>query len=123
MIQQEKVRMAGRRIRVASELLEKLARFNWELAGPKVLEAICGLVLVGLLTAGLWPFHSPRNDVTWVEGGNGLHIRRHGTVLSSGKFKPEPAPSDAPCSLELWFEPDFTAGGGTLLAFYDPENR
>jgi VanZ family protein len=60
--------------------------------------------------------------VTWFAGGNGLHFGRHGVVLSSGKFKATNMPADAPCSLEVWLEPDRTAGGGTILAFYAPEN-
>jgi VanZ family protein len=31
-------------------------------------------------------------------------------------------PADAPCSLEIWIEPDRTAGGGTLFAIYAPES-
>jgi len=86
----------------------------------KLLGVACGLLLGGLLVAGLWPFHSPRNRVTWFGGGNGLHFGRHGTILSSGEFKAGNVPADAPCSLEIWLEPDFTAGGGTLFAFYAP---
>jgi len=60
--------------------------------------------------------------VTWVAGGNGLHLGRHGTILSSGKFKAASAPADTACSLEIWFEPDLTAASGTLFAFYAPGN-
>ncbi len=88
----------------------------------KLLGVACGLLLGGLLVAGLWPFHSPRNQVTWVAGGNGLHFGRHGTILSSGKFKAGNVPADASCSLEIWFEPDLTAASATLFAFYAPGN-
>ncbi len=60
--------------------------------------------------------------MTWVAGGNGLHFGRHGAILSSGKFKAANAPADAPCSLEIWFEPDLTAASATLFAFYAPGN-
>ena len=43
-------------------------------------------------------------------------------ILSSGKFKAANAPADAPCSLEIWFEPDLTAASGALFAFYAPGN-
>ena len=82
----------------------------------------CGLVLAGMLVAGLWPFHSPKNQVRWDEGGKGLHFARHGTILSSGRFKVPDVSAGAPCSLEIWLVPDFTAGGGTFFAFYAPEN-
>lgn len=72
--------------------------------------------------AGLWPFHSPWNQVTWSADGNGLRFGLHGTVLSSGKFKAANAPADAPCSFEIWFEPGLTSASGTLFAFYAPGN-
>jgi len=89
---------------------------------PKLLGVACGLVLGGLPVAGLGPFHSPRNQVSWFAGGNGLHFGRHGTILSSGKFRAANVPADAPCSLEIWFEPDLTAASATLFAFYASGN-
>ena len=108
--------------RITSEIRKKIVRINREVMSSKLLGVACGLVLGTLLVVGLWPFHSPRNQVTWVAGGNGLHFGRHGTILSSGKFKAANAPADAPCSLEIWFEPDLTAASGTLFAFYAPGN-
>jgi len=107
---------------LASEIPMKSGQINREVLNPKLLGVACGLVLASMLVAGLWPFHSPRNRVTWFAGGNGLHFGRHGVVLSSGKLKATNMPADAPCSLEVWLEPDRTAGGGTILAFYAPEN-
>ncbi len=86
--------------------------------GPKLLGVICLFILGGILVAGLWPFYPPRNQVAWLAAGNGLHFGRHGTILSSGKFKAADAPDDAPCSFELWVEPEVTAASGTLFAFY-----
>ena len=107
---------------LTSEIQMKSGRITREVLSPKPLGVACGLVLAGILVAGLWPFHSPRNRVTWVAGGNGLHFGRHGIVLSSGKFKAANMLADAPCSLEIWIEPDRTAGGGTFFAIYAPEN-
>jgi VanZ family protein len=107
---------------ISSETQTKSGQINREVLSPKLLGVACGLVLGGMLVAGLWPFHSPRNQVTWFAGGNGLHFGRHGTILSSGKFKAANMPADAPCSLEIWFEPDLTAASATLLAFYAPQN-
>jgi len=83
---------------------------------------VCGLLLVGLLVAGLWPFHSPGNQVTWSAGSNGLRFGRHGTILSLGKFEAPNVPADAPCSIEIWFEPGLTSASGTLFSFYTPGN-
>ena len=108
---------------ITSGIQEKIGQINWEVTSPKLLGVACGLVLAGILVAGLWPFHSPRNQVTWSAGGNGLHFGGHGTILSSGRFKAPNGPADAPCSLEIWFEPDRSEASGPLFAFYSSENH
>jgi hypothetical protein len=105
-----------------SEIQKKIGQTNWEVISAKPLDIACGLFLAGLLVVGLWPFHSPKNQVTWFAGGNGLRFGRHGTILSSGKFKAANVPADAPCSFEIWFEPGLTSASGTLFAFYAPGN-
>ncbi len=122
MIQKKQVDTTSGWPRITSEVQKKIGQTTWEVISPKLLRAACGLVLGGLLVAGFWPFHSPRNQVTWFAGGKGLRFGRHGTILSSGKFKAVNVPADAPCSLEIWFEPGQTAGGGALFTFYAPEN-
>lgn len=80
---------------------------------------LCTLTLCGILVVGLWPFHSPRNHVHWLEAQSGIRIDRHGTVVSSGHF--QTATSDGPsCSLEMWLQPLSTWDKGTVLAFYNP---
>jgi hypothetical protein len=58
-------------------------------------------VLRGNLVAGLWPFQSPRNSVTWLGGENGLRFGEAGTIVSAGEVRltvtNEPA-----CSVEIW---------------------
>jgi VanZ family protein len=122
MIQKKQVGSTFGRPRITSEIQKKIGQINWEVLRPKLLGVACRLVLGGLLVAGLWPFRSPRNQVTWFTGGNGLHFGRDGTILSSGKFKAANMPADAPCSLEIWFEPELTAASATLFAFYAPWN-
>jgi len=107
---------------ITSGIQPKSGQTDRDVLGPKLLGAACVLVLAGMLVAGLWPFHSPKNQVAWFAGASGLQFGRRGTVLSSGKFEAANAPADAPCSLEIWFEPALTAASGTLFAFYDPEN-
>jgi len=108
--------------RLPPGIQKRIGQTNWEVISLKLLGVACGLALAGMLVAGLWPFHSPRNRVTWSARGRGLHFGLHGTVISSGKFKVADAPADAPCSLEIWLVPDLTGGGGALFAFYAPEN-
>jgi hypothetical protein len=102
---------------------ELIGRVNWRTEGPKLLLLTCVLALSGMLVIGLWPFHSPRNQVTWLSGGNGLRIRRHGMILSSGRFRATDNAPDSPCSLEIWFEPARTWDSASLLSFYAPERR
>ncbi len=118
MIQEEPVAATSNRHGIVSRIRQKMARVKWEVIGPKLLGTVCVFILAGILVAGLWPFHSPQNQVTWSAGGNGLHFGRHGTILSSGKFKAAKVPAGAPCSLEIWFEPSDTAASGTLFAFH-----
>src|ERR1019366_8591252 len=84
--------------------------------------ALAMLTLCGILVAGLWPFHSPKNQVHWLDNENGLRFGDYGTILSSGMF--ESASSDGPsCSLEIWLEPALPWNGGTVVAFYSPSPR
>jgi hypothetical protein len=88
----------------------------------KALEVLCGSVLVAILTAGLWPFHVPKNEVRWLSDGNGLHFGRHGVILSSEAFSLAGLKDGISCSVEIWLQPALDTGG-TILAFYTPENR
>jgi hypothetical protein len=88
-----------------------------------LLRAICALVLFGILVAGLWPFHAPRNQVRWLNGGNGLLFKRHGSIVSAGAFTANPSQDNAACSLEIWLEPNRIDSSGTILAFYRSESR
>jgi hypothetical protein len=81
----------------------------------RTLGAICALILCVILTAGLWPFCAPKNDVEWVQGANGIRFGRHGTVVSAGDFRA--VSPDGSCSLEIVLEPGRANGGGTILAF------
>src|SRR5208282_2242979 len=95
---------------------------NWQVMGPQLLGVVCVMAAAGLMVLGLWPFHSPRNQVTWRAGGNGLDFGKHATILSSGKFQAPEMAADAPCSLEIWLEPSIIDAAGTILAFYAPGN-
>lgn len=77
------------------------------------------LILIGTLTAGLWPFHSPKNGVAWLDGG-GLSFGRHGSVLSLQPFRSANLTESTPCSLEIWLQPAAVHNAGTILAFYEP---
>jgi hypothetical protein len=105
---------------ITSRIQEMLADGNWQRITARFLGVICGMVLVGLLVVGLWPFHSPRNQVKWSTGGSGLDFGRRGTVLSSGKLQTTSVPADSPCSLDIWLVPAITNAAATLIAFSNP---
>ena len=83
-----------------------------------LLKAICAAVLSGILLAGLWPFHSPKNDVSWLNRGNGLLLGKYGSIVSAGTFETNRSQTDSSCSIEVWLEPDRVNASGTILAFY-----
>ena len=90
---------------------------------PTLLRAACALVLMCILVAGVWPFHSPRNDVRWLSQGNGLLFGRHGSIVSRGPFTADPQGRSDSCSIEIWLEPKRVLFSGTILAFYQPESQ
>ncbi len=91
----------------------------------KLLLAICACVLLGILVAGLWPFHTPRNAVTWLGQGNGLLFGKHGSIVSASPFNARAAQGDNSFSLLIWLKPSRTdsGAGGMIVAFYSPERQ
>jgi VanZ family protein len=87
----------------------------------KILTVICLFVLCGILVAGLWPFHSPQNEVSWLGYGNGLLFGDYGSLLSARAFKPSNS-KDGVC-LEIWIEPSVIDDAGTILSFYRSDPR
>jgi hypothetical protein len=80
---------------------------------------------LGILVAGLWPFHAPRNGISWLGQENGLLFGKHGSIVSASPFKGRAAQGDDSCSLEIWLKPSRIDSGarGIILAFYLPESR
>jgi hypothetical protein len=91
----------------------------------KLLPIVCASVLLGILVAGLWPFHAPRNEVSWLSRGSGLLFGKYGSIVSASPFKVRGAQGDNSCSLEIWLAPSRIdhGAGGMILAFYLPESR
>lgn len=86
-----------------------------------LLKLTCVLVLCGILVAGLWPFHAPRNAVSWLSNRNGLLFGDYGSILSAGEFRPS-ASQDGPCSLEIWLQPAATFDSNDIVAFSTEKN-
>ncbi len=89
----------------------------------KILDIVCIAVLCTILTLGLWPFHAPKNDVTWLGERNGLHFGRYGTAIGSGPFEMASSQGNQLFgSLEIWLQPRRIWDNGTFLAFCTPED-
>src|ERR1035437_6922676 len=87
------------------------------------LDVICVAVLCVVLSLGLWPFHSPHNEVTWLENHNGLRFGSSSTVISSRAFQMTSAEDGASGSVEVWLQPRrIWDSSATFLAFSTPGN-
>jgi len=82
----------------------------------KLLSATCVAVLCGILVAGLWPFHAPKNEVSWLGNKNGLWFGDYGSILSSVEFNTTDS-QNGPCSLEIWLQPAATLDSNDIVAF------
>jgi VanZ like family/Concanavalin A-like lectin/glucanases superfamily len=81
----------------------------------------CIAVLFIILVLGLWPFHVPKNEVTWLADRDGLRFGRFGTVFSKGEFLPAATESQSSGSIEVWLQPGRIWEFSTFLAFYTRE--
>ncbi len=88
---------------------------------PYFLPIACLLVTVVVLSLGLWPFHSPKNEVAWLEDRNGAHFGRYASVASATLFKSLPSPREMEGSIEIWLQPDHVWNSATILSFYDAD--
>jgi VanZ family protein len=86
-----------------------------------ILGGICMAVLCGILVAGLWPFHAPKNAVSWLRNRNGLLFGDYGSILSYGEFSTSSA-REGSCSLEIWLQPGATFDSNDIVAFSTQRN-
>jgi hypothetical protein len=86
-----------------------------------ILGILCVPLLCGILVAGLWPFHHPHNDVSWLAGANGVRVGPHGTVLSPRTLGPGISAEGSPFTIEIWIQPHNVEDASTLLAFYQSD--
>ena len=94
------------------------------MATRNVLLTICVLVLCGILVAGLWPFHAPKNEVSWSKGSNGVLFGKYGTIVSVIPFEARAYQRrEHSCSVEMWLAPNRTDSGGMILSFDRPHSR
>lgn len=87
-----------------------------------VVATLFGTTLLATLTAGLWPFHAPENDATWVKDESAIRFNRQGMAISDGMLQFDNADRKT-CTIELWLKPASAWTGGTPLDFYNRERR
>jgi hypothetical protein len=86
-------------------------------AYAKLIRLCCGMAILAILVAGLWPFHAPRNGVRWLGQTNGVRFGSYSTMVSQSPFPPVLGQTGASCSLEILMTPEATTYEGTILAF------
>jgi VanZ family protein len=86
-----------------------------------IIKAACICTLFIILLAGLWPFHVPKNEVTWLTHEDGLSFGHHGAIISGSSFLAQP--DKASGSIELWLAPSLLRGAHTILSFDGSAHR
>jgi hypothetical protein len=87
------------------------------------LTTLAAVSVLALLTATLWPLNPiRRNEVSWLNGEDGVRFGEYAAIFSAAEFPREPGAENQGFSLELWMAPALTRGSRVLCAFYVPEN-
>jgi len=91
--------------------------------GRVLLTALSVASVLALLVATLWPFNpNQRNDVSWLNGEDGIRFGDYGTIFSAAEFPRQPGGQHESFSLEFWMEPGLAWDSNVMVAFYLPEN-
>lgn len=78
-------------------------------------------ILCGILTAGLWPFHAPLNEVSRLGEGPGLRFGEYAYIVSGQPFPLAAPPREH--SLEIWLEAgNIWDNSNTFFTFYRPQS-
>ncbi|MGA8151681.1 MAG: VanZ family protein [Terriglobales bacterium] len=80
-------------------------------------KVLCTGILCVLLVAGLSPFHSPENQVKWMENKSGLQFSRYSSILGSTAFHGKSASDGTSESLEVWLVPSSLRSMNTIVSF------
>jgi VanZ family protein len=70
-----------------------------------------------MVVAGLWPFHAPRNRVTWLQDEDGLEFTQNSSIRSMAAFHSQSGRDNASESIEIWLVPSSILSPNTILSF------
>ena len=91
---------------------------NQTTGAARITAFLCVCAACVVLTAGLWPFHAPRNNIHWLQNENGIRFDSYGTVLTDTPLTISNLNRDSFCALEIWMASGL-ARKGTILAVAD----
>jgi hypothetical protein len=90
--------------------------------GENKLRIVCGLAIIAILAATLWPFNPfPPNRIRWLPEADGIEFDGAGLVISKVPLRTSEKGSQ-PCTLELLLRPTVIKSVYTILSFYTPNN-
>jgi VanZ family protein len=91
--------------------------------GKPLLIVLAAVSVLALLVATLWPLNpNRRNEVSWLDGEDGVRFGENGTIFSAAEFPRDPGAENESFSLELSVAPALTRDSKVICAFYVPEN-
>lgn len=84
---------------------------------------LCGIVVLAILGATLWPFDFfPANKVSWLPGANGIAFAGRGLVASKTPLEAREEGAEKSACLEILLRPASVEGSTTILSFSAPGN-
>src|SRR5579872_7264163 len=95
----------------AMSLVDRSRTSTWFRVSVQV---ICVLVLAGILIAGLWPFHAPKNDVSWLAQEHGIVLGDYGSLVSAGPVTKDGFIDSGSATLEVILQPARIRESGTI---------